>query len=65
MGHPCTDSIRKNSGIVRGVGMYTYRNKMTGVIFTTVSECSGEELELISAPNATEEKKKPVKGKKK
>lgn len=45
--------------------MYTYRNKRTGVIFTTVSECSGEELELISAPKETEEKKKPAKGKKK
>lgn len=45
--------------------MYTYRNKKTGVIFTSVTECFGEDLERINAPEVTEGKKKPTKGKKK
>lgn len=44
--------------------MYTYRNIKTGIEFTSVSECHGEHIELVSAPEA-EPKKKPVKGKKK
>lgn len=42
--------------------MYTYRNVKTGVVFTSATKCSGEDLELVSSP---EVKKKPAKGKKK
>lgn len=44
--------------------MYTYRNVKTGVVFSSVSECSGKDLELVSAPEE-QTKKKPAKGKKK
>lgn len=44
--------------------MYTYRNVKTGVVFTSVSECSGKDIELVSAPEV-ETKKKSAKGKKK
>ena len=46
--------------------MYTYRNKKTGVEFVSVTECKGEDIELVKAdvPKRDEEKK-PVRGKKK
>lgn len=46
--------------------MYTYRNKKTGVEFVSVTECKGDDIELVKAdvPKQDEEKK-PVRGKKK
>lgn len=45
--------------------MYTYRNTKTGIEFTSVTECKGENLEQVGAEPKQEEEKKPVRGKKK
>lgn len=46
--------------------MYTCRNKKTGIEFVSVTECKGEDIEIVKAdaPKQDEEKK-PVRGKKK
>lgn len=46
--------------------MYTYRNVKTGVEFVSVTECKGEDIELVKADEPKqEEKKTPARGKKK
>lgn len=46
--------------------MYTYRNKKTGVEFVSVTECKGDDIEIVKADEPKQEaEKKPARGKKK
>lgn len=44
--------------------MYTYRNTRTGVEFSSVCECFGEDIEKVSPPEASPPET-PKKGKRK
>ena len=46
--------------------MYTYRNNKTGGEFVSVTECKGEDIELVKADAPKQEdEEKPARGKKK
>lgn len=46
--------------------MYTYRNTKTGVEFVSMTECKGDDLEIVKADEPKQDtEKKPARGKKK